>query len=59
MGRVPSYPFATLAARNVNVRNVLVYSMSETAKRAAIEGIAQWTAVGNATFAISHRFPLA
>lgn len=33
--------------------------MSASAKWAAIEGIAQWTAVGNATFAISHRFPFA
>jgi NADPH2:quinone reductase len=54
----PAYPFYALATRNINIRNVLVYSMSNDAKRAAIDDIAQWAATGNATFAIAHRFPL-
>lgn len=55
----PAYPFYALFTRNATVRNVLVYSMSDAAKHAAIQDINEWAASGKTDFAIAHQFPLA
>ncbi len=57
--REPTVPFPQLMARNLVLRFVLVYTLPQAARDAAIADATAWMASGQAQFAIAARFPLA
>ncbi|HEX6295337.1 MAG TPA: NADPH:quinone reductase [Burkholderiales bacterium] len=60
MGKpVLELPFYGHLALNVTLRVVLVYTMPDTAKAAAVADIERWAKAGRPQFAIARRFPLA
>jgi NADPH2:quinone reductase len=60
MGKpVLELPFYGHLALNVTVRVVLVYTMPDAAKAAAVADIERWAKAGRPQFAIARRFPLA
>ena len=54
----PALPVYSLMFKNVTVRCVLVYNMTDAAKAQAIADIDKWAAGGNPRFLIAGRFPL-
>jgi len=56
--REPILPVYPLMARNVTIEMVLVYTMSDEAKRRAIDDVTAWLATGAARLAIAARYPL-
>lgn len=56
--REPVLPFYELMWLGATVNTVLVYSMPDEAKRAAIDDIARWAATGDAVFNIAERYSL-
>ena len=56
-GRI-DMPFLGAVVRNPLLRPILVYTMSQAAKRDAQQGIEEWVKSGNAAFAIAARFDL-
>lgn len=60
MGKpVLELPFYGHLALNVTLRVVLVYTMPDAAKAAAVADIERWAKAGRPQFAIARRFPLA
>ena len=60
MGKpVLELPFYGHLALNVTLRVVLVYTMPDDAKAAAVADIERWAKAGRPQFAIARRFPLA
>ena len=56
--RDPRLEFFPLVFKNLVIRMVHMYGMSEAAKLAAARGIAAWIGGGRAQFAIAARYPL-
>ena len=53
----PQLPFYELAGLNAVIRPVLVYSLSDRARAAAVADIALWAGTGRGSFAIAKTFP--
>jgi len=56
--REPAVPFPQLMAANLVLRFVLVYTLPEAARQAALADTAAWLATGRARFAVAARYPL-
>jgi len=56
--REPVLPVYPLMARNTTIEMVLVYTISDEAKRWAVDDISDWLETGEPKFAIAARFPL-
>ncbi len=54
----PKLPYAALMARNVTIRPVLIYTMPETAQRAATEDVVRLVEAGRLLHQIGARFAL-
>ncbi len=54
----PQYPYPELLWRNPVVRQVFVYTMSDTAKAQAHADIARWITESKPVFAVAERYPL-
>jgi NADPH:quinone reductase len=57
--RVPKLPYASMLGKNPQIRQVLVCTMPDAAKRQAIADITRWVREAVPQFAIAARFPQA